>query len=102
PSLINAAHAQGVKILVSVGGASATYDANFRTVAASAALRNTFADNLEAHLRAYGYDGVDLDWEFPRNAADRNNFNLLIQAVHSKFNSSPAPAPSWIISSVLP
>ncbi|HRU40092.1 MAG TPA: glycoside hydrolase family 18 protein, partial [Candidatus Goldiibacteriota bacterium] len=67
------------------------------TIAASASLRSAFADTIEAFCRTHGYDGVDIDWEFPQDAAQRTNQNLLIQAVRDKFNSSGAPAPSWEI-----
>ena len=30
-----------------------------------------------------GYDGVDLDWEFPKSSADRSNLNLLVSEMDS-------------------
>ena len=97
PALITNAHAAGVKVIVSIGGADETARQNFVTIAASSALRTAFANSVEAFCRTYGYDGADIDWEFPQNAAERANQNLLIQAVRDKFNSSAAPAPSWEI-----
>ena len=97
PALITNAHAAGVKVLVSIGGADEVARQNFVTIAASASLRTAFANAVEAFCRTYGYDGADIDWEFPQNATERTNQNLLIQAVRDKFNSSPAPAPSWEI-----
>ena len=58
--LISTAHAHGVKVVASVGGAGANFDANTdptaraKTVAAMASL-----------CKSNGYDGIDLDWEFP-------------------------------------
>lgn len=95
PALLTNAHAAGVKVVASIGGASDS--ANFPTIAASALLRSTFADNVEAFLRANQYDGVDIDWEFSENAAERANLNLLIQQLRTKFNASPSPAPTWLI-----
>ncbi len=94
-ALLTNAHNAGVKVLASVGGASES--ANFPTIAASAELRTAFANNIEAFLRANEYDGVDIDWEFPENATDRANLNLLIQALRDKFDASPQPAPTWLI-----
>jgi len=97
PELINACRLKNVKVVASIGGANAEAKANFRIVAASASLRQKFADNLEAFCRKNGYDGVDLDWEFPESPEDRANEVLLMKAVREKFNSSPAPAPNWLI-----
>jgi chitinase len=58
--LISTAHANSVKVVASVGGAGANFDGNTvtgnraKTVAALADLCKT-----------YGYDGIDIDWEFP-------------------------------------
>jgi GH18 family chitinase len=108
PALITNAHAAGVKVLISIGGASTAGqppDSTFRTIAGSAALRTAFANSIEAFCRTNGYDGVDMDWEMPGamdpgspGATDRSNFNLMIQAIRTKFNSSAAPAPTWLIS----
>lgn len=95
PALLTNAHAAGVKVLASIGGASDS--ANFPTIAANPAARAAFADNIEAFLRANAYDGVDIDWEFTENATERANLNLLIQTLRSKFDASPAPAPAWLI-----
>ncbi len=97
PLLITRAHAANVKVLLSVGGAITDADANFRALAASSTARTNFANNLESFVRTNGYDGVDIDWEFPSNSTDRTNFNLLLQAINDKFNSSASPAPSWMI-----
>lgn len=95
PAHVSNAHAAGVKVLASVGGADDS--ANFPVIAASPSLRTTFADNVEQFLRANEYDGVDIDYEFPQSSADRANLNLMIQVLRDKFNASPAPAPSWLI-----
>ena len=96
PELISNAHAAEVKVLASIGGASG--GEKFSAIASDPVLRDTFANNLESFLRTHGYDGVDIDWEFPQNATDRANQNLLIEAIRTKFNSSPQPAPLWLIS----
>lgn len=90
PALISGAHAAGVKVIASIGGASATADANFRLIAASAALRASFAANIKNFLLANGYDGADIDWEFPGSAADKANFTSLVAALRAEFNASPS------------
>ena len=98
-NLITQAHANGVKVLISVGGAS--WSGAFPALAASAAARANFANQIEAFCRTYGYDGVDVDWEFPDDGTKSGNFDLLMQDLRNKFNSSAAPAPSWLITSAV-
>ncbi len=86
PELITAAHAVGTKVLLSLGGAGTAQDANFRTVAGSSALSSLFAANLAKFVTDNGYDGVDLDWEFPKNAADRSAFTGLISALRAELH----------------
>jgi chitinase len=95
-NLIPSAHAQGVKVLVSVGGASGS--ANFSTIAADAVARANFVAQVKAFLLANSYDGVDLDWEFPQSSADRDNLTALVQALRTGFSSAPNAHPEWLIS----
>uniref|UniRef100_A0A0P0BUL1 chitinase n=1 Tax=Hypocrella siamensis TaxID=696354 RepID=A0A0P0BUL1_9HYPO len=64
-----------LKVFVSIGGW--TFSDNdtstqpvFGDVAKSQANREAFASNLITFMREYGFDGVDLDWEYP-GAPDR-------------------------------
>lgn len=95
PALLTSAHAVGVKVLVSVGGSDVT---TFSGVSANPVYTNNFANAIYNFISTYNYDGVDIDWEFPASLADKNNGVSLVQAIRTKFNSSPAPAPTWLIS----
>lgn len=44
----------------------------------SLSLRETFSKNAIDFCRLHGFDGVDLDWEFPA-ANHRKNFGLLLK-----------------------
>src|SRR5262245_49116854 len=66
--VVRLAHAAGARILVGVGGASRS--GNFAAVAADAARRAAFVGAIADHVRANGYDGVDIDWEFPCGPAE--------------------------------
>jgi chitinase len=110
PALITSAHANGVYVLISIGGSSTAGqppDSTFRTISQSASLRTAFANNIVTFCTTYGYDGVDIDWEMPGamdptdpGATDRANFDLMIQAIRIAFNSALAPplSPTWLIS----
>ena len=66
-ALAQAAHANGVKALLMLGGAGA--GANIAT-AANAANRAGFVTALVGVVNSLGYDGVDLDWEDSVNLDD--------------------------------
>lgn len=72
-----------LKILLSVGGAGA---GNFSEMADDKKLRRQFCKNLADTVKAYGLDGIDLDWEVPgqnwgisSSPRDKHNFTLLMQ-----------------------
>src|SRR5262249_1657977 len=77
PALITGTHAAGAKIVLVVSDYGESRS-GFQGLAASAATRWAFARNLLEVLNADGYDGVDLDWEFPRSAAERSNYVALV------------------------
>ncbi len=56
------AHPQ-LKVLLSVGGWSQS--GLFSDVAATPAARAHFAESCAAFVQAHGFDGLDVDWEFP-------------------------------------
>lgn len=76
-NLASRAHAAGRKAILMVGGAG-THDA--WVGAASAANRATFVATLLGAMDAYGYDGLDLDWE-PIQDVDQPNVLALLQAL---------------------
>jgi hypothetical protein len=103
PALVADAHAAGDKVLIDCGGGdSGAMAAAFSALAASPAARAAFVDKVAAFMAANGFDGFDMDWEFPQGAADRADLTLLMQALRAKFNGLPAPAPSWILAVELP
>ncbi|MEO9022422.1 MAG: glycoside hydrolase family 18 protein [Ginsengibacter sp.] len=60
-ALMAKARANDAKIFVSINGA-----ANFKNMAATENGRNNFIKDVMQKVRQYGFDGVDVDWEFPR------------------------------------
>lgn len=73
-----------IRTLISVGGW--TWSKNFSDAAASDAGRETFAKSAAAFVSKYGFDGVDIDWEFPveggdnitHRPEDKQNYTLLL------------------------
>lgn len=82
------AHAAGVKVLISVGGANSA--SGFRG-AASEANRHRFVTDLVNFVISRGYDGVDLDWE-PLDAPDAGPYSNLVNELRLALNAiTPRP-----------
>ena len=63
-------------------------------MAADANKRKTFIDSLMPFMDMYGFEGVDLDWEYPGDREgsdpehDKDNFSVLVcNSVHYATNS---------------
>ncbi|MBM7116001.1 glycosyl hydrolase family 18 protein [Archangium primigenium] len=87
-SLVTAAHAKGVKVLIAVGGWNNGDDSAFEQLAANATARNTFVNNLVNYVTQAGLDGVDIDWEYPDPGTSAQNYATLMKqlgtAMHSR------------------
>ncbi|KAL8595019.1 hypothetical protein ACOMHN_001998 [Nucella lapillus] len=73
----------GLKVLLSVGGAGLEQTERFNMVASSVELTTRFVENAVAFLNRYGFDGLDLSWQFPQSSVI---FKDLIGALRSGFN----------------
>jgi chitinase len=85
PELNAAAHAGGVKMIVSLGGWGNA--AGFPGTASTAENRSRFAAQLVDFCRANAYDGADLDWEFVSNETEKADFSLLVETLSSAFRA---------------
>ncbi|KAJ5487608.1 hypothetical protein N7530_001908 [Penicillium desertorum] len=66
----------------------------FGKVASTEAGRQKFANNLVDFMKKYGFDGVDVDWEYPGagdrggKTVDTENYVLLMKVLRETFDSS--------------
>jgi chitinase len=86
-----------LKTIISVGGWS--WSNRFSDVAADPIIRSTFAKSAVDFLRKYGFDGIDLDWEYPvadglagnsYRPEDKTNYTLLLQAIRQELDAAGA------------
>jgi len=92
--LLHLAHAAGAEVYPSIGGWSLSDP--FPAMAANPASRAEFADQCVGLIQEYGFDGIDIDWEFPGYTEhsgtpdDKINFSLLLDEVRSKLDTLTA------------
>jgi chitinase len=93
---LKAQHAH-LKTLISVGGWDGS--THFSDVALTAASREQFARLCVGFMRRYGFDGIDIDWEYPvvgghpdtvARAQDRENVILLLAELRRQLDKQAA------------
>lgn len=83
-SLLSAAHAHGKAVILSIGGSNpAEIATQFDNIAGDATKRAHFCQAVVNYLQTHGYDGVDIDWEFPSVPAGKAKMTLLMQDLHA-------------------
>lgn len=85
PAFEKAARANGVKLLMSIGGESKS-PGRWLAIAHDEKVLARFVDEIGKLYDAHQYDGVDIDWEPPpANAADGRAYLGLLKAIRARF-----------------
>lgn len=83
-----------LKTIISVGGW--TWSTQFSGIALSAAKRTQFVNSCVNFMTQYGFDGIDIDWEYPvvggdtgvpHHPTDAANYVLLLAEFRAKLNA---------------
>ncbi|KAH8706988.1 hypothetical protein GQ44DRAFT_831181 [Phaeosphaeriaceae sp. PMI808] len=89
-----------LKVFISVGGWTFSDNGTvtqplLSEISSSDSNRRKFADNVVKFCNKWGFDGLDLDWEYPGapdrggKPVDTENFTTLMKALRQAFNGSP-------------
>jgi chitinase len=85
----------GLKTLISIGGWGAD---GFSDAALTEQSRKLFAVSAVEFMKAGGFDGIDMDWEYPSNDMasikarpdDKHNFTLMLRALRQELTVAAA------------
>ena len=77
-----------IKTLIAIGGWNHG-STGFTDMVSSDAGINSFVRNSMQYVRENGFDGIDLDWEYPADRGsppeDKENFALLCEELRNNF-----------------
>ncbi|XP_064104521.1 chitotriosidase-1-like [Macrobrachium nipponense] len=77
------------KMLLGLGGWTDSRTDKYSRLVASPKLRADFITHAVQFLKRYGFDGLDLDWEYPAyqsSASDKEGFRLWVKELREAFN----------------
>ena len=90
PELIQAAHQHGVQIVISVGGWDVDRTPRFSQMVKDSTARHRLVSGLKTFCMQNGYDGADIDWEYPA-ASDKPYSTQFFQELRDTFSTVSPP-----------
>lgn len=102
-SIINEAHANGVKVLIAVGGweyNNQILENTFIQATSTDAKIQSLTNAIVALVNQYGFDGVDMDWEHPRRGTTDMQYQKLMLSLSNALKPQGKLLTSAVLSGV--
>lgn len=92
-----------LQILLAIGGWSFGTQ-KFKEMSATRYARQTFIYSAIPFLRQRGFDGLDMDWEYPKGSDDKKNFVALLKELREAFEaeSQEIRSPRLLLTAAVP
>ena|GEM_PF-316364 len=90
-SIVSNAHANGVKVFISIGGWSSNgvvLAPVFESIGGNQGAISNLVSSALGIVNAYNLDGVDIDWEYPTAGTSSNNYTNMISQLSSALRAN--------------
>ncbi|OJD11222.1 hypothetical protein AJ78_07969 [Emergomyces pasteurianus Ep9510] len=91
---------RNLKVLLSIGGW--TFQKNFARPSSSAAGRARFAETSTRLLLDLGFDGLDIDWEYPQDDGEARDFAALLSTVRKSLDKAAGTTRRFLLTAAVP
>jgi len=102
---VSALKEKGVRVSIALGGWNDSEGDKYSRMVSSPASRANFVKTAVEFIERWGFEGMDLDWEYPKcwqvdcnagPASDKDNFSALVRELKAEFQPR-----GWILSAAV-